>query len=257
MNDAQEAVDLNYRLLAVECGCVCSMYALGSILSECVNDGRKIHVGNPWLLEGVIRGSGACRLILTTSVYEKAKLKPPNALRTYWLKMQAKFNTYNRLQFFDNSMVKQFKNGVGRYCVIFSKEDSKTLVLQHCKGCSLYCYCSETCQTSHWEEHNHRGEYKQLNILNKNHKPYAKEVCDSAICGNNHPALDKLRHKLGLSRPVEEYKELQNHSTHDGQPIEPFEYLVGREVGTVWVGSTSHPIGSYSERIIVKKAMVD
>jgi hypothetical protein len=208
-----------------------------------------MHAGIPWLLEGAIRGSGACRLMLTTSVYEKAKPKLPNALMTYWLKIHAKFNADNELQF-DNYMVKQFKNEVGKSCAICSKKDSKTLVLQQCKGCSFRCYCSETCQTTHWEEHNHKGECKQLNILNKYHKPHAKEIWDAAIGANNHPALDNLRHKLGLSRPSEEYEELRDRCTHDGQPIDPFEYLVGREDGTVWVGSTPNPIGSYSGKMV-------
>ncbi|OEU09869.1 hypothetical protein FRACYDRAFT_248118 [Fragilariopsis cylindrus CCMP1102] len=245
--DMKEAVGL-YHYLAVVYGCVRSMADLGSFFSECV-EFKKLHVATPWLLEGAIRGSGVCRFLLTTNVYEETETNTAYALNTYWLEMHAKFNTYDEHQF-DNSMVKHYKNAVLKSCVMCSKTDSKTLTLQQCKGCSLYCYCSETCQTDHWHEFNHKGECKQLHILNKYHKPYAKEIRDAAIGGNNHPALDKLRHKLGLSRPLQEYEELMKHDTHDGKPIDPEDYLVGREDGTVWVGSTPHPIGSYSGKMV-------
>jgi len=72
----------------------------------------------------------------------------------------------------------------------------------------------------------------------KYHKPYAKEIREAAIRGEiSHPALEKLRSKLGLTRPIVEYKEL-----NEGQPIiNPFEYVVGREDGTVWIGSAPTP----------------
>jgi hypothetical protein len=247
INDMQEAVGMYYRL-AVEVGCVRSMYDLGSHFSKCDQAVEKFHVATPWLLEGAIRGSGGCRYLLATSVYEGAKPKRAYALHIYWLKMYAKFNTcnYDEIQF-DNSMIKQFENSVSKSCGMCLKTDSKTLVLKQCKGCSLHCYCSETCQTAHWEEDNHRGECKQLYILNKYHKPYAKEIRDAAISGTNHPALDKLRHKLGLSRPLQEYEDLMVHNTHDGKSIDIKDYLVGRDDGTVWMGSTPDPIGSYKK----------
>ena len=254
IGDMQEAVGL-YHCLAVVYGCVRSMSDLGSCFSECT-EFKKLHVATPWLLEGAIRGSGVCRFLLTTIVYEETKSKTAYALNTYWLEMDAKFNTYDEHQF-DNSMVKRYKNAVLKTCVMCSKKDSKTLTLQQCKGCSLYCYCSETCQTNHWEEDNHRGECKQLYILNKYHKPYAKEIRDAAISGNNHPALDKLRYKLGLSRPLQEYEGLLHHNTHDGKSIDPKDYLVGRNDGTVWVGSTPDPIGSYEKNASSKNGNTD
>jgi hypothetical protein len=204
-NDALEAINLNYRL-AIECGCVHSMYDIGYFFYDYLINGRTMHLAPPWLLEGAIRGSYTSQMLLT-NVYQKAKPEPPQALMAYWLKMNSKFNNYNEYKF-DSSYLKNFKNKIGRFCIICSKTDTKTLSLQQCKGCSFYCYCGETCQMTHWEEHNHRGECKQLNILNKYHKPYAKEKRDAAINGETHPALDKLRYKLGLSRPVKEYNEL-------------------------------------------------
>jgi hypothetical protein len=64
-----------------------------------------------------------------------------------------------------------------------------------------YCYCSKVCQTAHWEKTNHRSECKQLQILNKYHKPYAKDIRDAVIRGETDIyALEKLRYKLGLTR---------------------------------------------------------
>mmetsp|Transcript_19969 Transcript_19969/g.20305 ORF Transcript_19969/g.20305 Transcript_19969/m.20305 type:complete len:152 (+) Transcript_19969:125-580(+) len=112
-------------------------------------------------------------------------------------------------------------------------------------GCSTCCYCSEECQTIHWVGGNHRSECKHIQILNKYHKPYAKEIREAAVRGETHPVLEKLRNKLGLTRPTEEYQELrcEHPSTHDGEPIDPFKILVARDDGTVWIGSTPDPIG--------------
>jgi hypothetical protein len=256
-NDMQETLGSHYRL-AVESGDVQSMGCYGFYFSECDQvRKKKLHVATPWLLEGAIRGSGACQLRLTVSVYKDVKPRPPAALNNYWLKMHAKFNACNYSEIQNDSIVKKLRNEAEKFCGMCLKTDSKTVVLQQCKGCSLYCYCSETCQTAHWEEDNHRGECKQLCILNKYHKPYAKEIRDAATTGNDHPALDKLRHKLGLSRPLQEYEELMVHNTHDGKSIDIKDYLVGRDDGTVWVGSTPDPIESYEKNASSKNDSTD
>ena len=91
---------------------------------------------------------------------------------------------------------------------------------------------------------------RQIQILNEYHKPYAKEIRDAAIRGESHPALERLRNKLGLTRPTEEYFRLLRDSdtgtNDDGLPIDPFEYIYPRKDGTVWIGSTPNPIGSTS-----------
>jgi hypothetical protein len=120
---------------------------------------------------------------------------------------------------------------IERSCAICGKEDTETLTLKQCIGCSACCYCSHECQTAHWEEHNHRGECKQLKILNKYHKPYAKEIREAVIRGDtNIPALERLRYKLGLSRPLDDYKDLD--LSDKGK-----QYRVGRKGGTLWAGS--------------------
>ena len=82
--------------------------------------------------------------------------------------------------------------------------------------------------------------------MNKYHKPYAKEICAASIRGEAHPALKKLGHKLGLSRPTDDYQELKM-GTHEGKAMIPLEYIHPREDGTVWFGSTLNTIGTSSK----------
>jgi hypothetical protein len=179
------------------------------------------------------------------NVDEAIPNRKSDALKDYWGKLIIK---YDNAAGMDKIRFKTLKDSVERECVICSKTDIKTLTLQQCRGCSMYCYCSIECQTAHWKERKHRNECKQLQILNKYHKPYAKEIRDAVIRGDNEiPSLEKLRYKLGLTRPAADDRELMMYHTHEGRPIDPNEYLVGREDGTVWVGSDpSSPIGTPS-----------
>ena len=94
------------------------------------------------------------------------------------------------------------------------QEDTESLTLQQCSGCSIYCYCSNTCQTLHWDEENHRGECKQLRILKTYHKPYAKTIYEAIRRGDNSQnipelqELQELRTHLGLNQPKEDCEEL-------------------------------------------------
>ena len=217
-----------------EYGCVHSIFLLGhvNVLSNNGNmngniNGNNVHLAHPWFLEGAIRGSYMCISNMLMKISFDTKPIPANALGAYWAKFLALENA-----------VKSMKDSVERICPVCFKTDSKQLTLKQCKGCSMHCYCSQDCQATHWEEHNHRGECKQLKILNKYHKPYSKEIHAATIRGDKDiPALEKLRYKLGLSRPIKDYQELREYNTHDGKPIDPYEYLTGRKDGTVWLGS--------------------
>ncbi|OEU10690.1 hypothetical protein FRACYDRAFT_228189 [Fragilariopsis cylindrus CCMP1102] len=238
---------------AIEHGCVHSMLIIDTTLRKrsTTTEGHYnhmyIHLALPWLLEGAIRGSVRCIMILIGEYYLDRAEPNRNAdvLIDYWGKILN--NTDTRLPNLSHNLaaLSVLKHRLGRTCIICSKTDTKILTLKQCIGCSFYCYCSETCQITHWEEHNHRGECKQLRILNKYHKPYAKAIRDAAIRGDIHPALEKLQYKLGLTRPLEDYQELIDYNTHDGKLINPKDYVVAREDGTVWVGSIpSSPIGT-------------
>ena len=75
-------------------------------------------------------------------------------------------------------------------------------------------------------------------------------IIAAAIRGDpDTPGLEKLRRKLGLTRPAEEcvtlLKELLQEQ-EEGKPSlsvnDPLEYLIARKDGTVHVGSTPNPM---------------
>ena len=91
------------------------------------------------------------------------------------------------------------------------------------------------------------GECKQLKILKKYHKPFAKDIREATIRGDHDdciPELQKLRNKLGLTRPVEDYRKiLEGELGGELSPAkDPREFLVARGDGTVHVGSIPNPI---------------
>merc|ERR1712238_436873 len=99
-------------------------------------------------------------------------------------------------------------------CVVCDKEDPEDndVTLVKCGICKYYSYCGKACQTRHWKEGKHMNECRQVMILRKYCKPsYVKEIRE-AIIGGQDPkeihTLQRLRMKLGLNRPKEEYEEL-------------------------------------------------
>lgn len=231
---------------AIEFGCVSSMkdlgqaYAIVARSSPDPNCQMVIHYRICWVLEGAIRGDlGSISRLL--EIYKVAKPHPASALCMYWGKT---FNSILGHELCKGQWAANRFEGVVQQCAICSQRDTKKLTLRQCMGCSMYCYCSSECQTTHWETYNHRGECKQLKILHKYHKPYRAEIRTAVIAQgrgddntNNNldiiPVLEKLRHKLGLSRPLKEYI-----------MIPPIKYGVAREDGTVWAGSNpKSPLG--------------
>ena len=226
--------DERYALVkqgAIEHGCVHSIFFMGEKSTK--SNRMSLHLCQPWLLEGAIRGSYQCIInLIERYVYQnESSDESADALFSYWWEIALNIDPDPC-----NDDLTELKGDLGQQCESCSKTNTET-TLKECIGCKWYCYCSVTCQTTHWNEHNHRGECKQFQILNKYHKPYAKAIRDAAIRGDMHPALDKLRYKLGLSRPLQEYEELMQKSTHDGKAIDPENYVVAREDGKVWVGS--------------------
>lgn len=71
------------------------------------------------------------------------------------------------------------------------------------------------------------------------------------------PALEKLRYKLGLSRPKEDYEELRDNNTRNGKTIIPSQYGIGRDDGTVWIGSFPHQTGLSSNATTTTTAIDD
>jgi hypothetical protein len=146
--------------------------------------------------------------------------------------------------------------------------------LKQCMGCQMYCYFSEECQTTHWIKQNHRNECKMIQLLQKYHKPYSKEIYQTSIqqqqpkqqqssssfgsIDNSKNRLQILREKLGLNRPKIDYEELilllssdndnndnkndNNDSNDNNDDRRRRHYLVARPDGTVHIGSTPNVI---------------
>ena len=143
--------------------CVHSMQGMGDIYMN-ITEEKRIHLALPWFLEGAIRGSYLSLVSLIAEFYirKAGSSRKVDALHCYWEEFVTQ--KYNSVALVDEIQVKVSKCLVERECVICSKTDTKTLTLQQCKGCSLYCYCSEECQTIHWNEHKHRNECKQVHL---------------------------------------------------------------------------------------------
>ena len=196
---------------AIEDGCINSMNGVSQYYLDPELDQyriQKIYLAHPWSVEGAIRGSVGSISGLINKIHNEAKPYHPFVVSKYWKKMIYKYYKWNG----DYSSAtknklnwKVLRDEINKSCIVCGKEDTDTLTLKQCRGCSTVCYCGKECQTFDWEERNHRCECKQIQILNEYHKPYAKEIREAAIRGESHPALERLRNKLGLTRPTEEY----------------------------------------------------
>ena len=79
-------------------------------------------------------------------------------------------------------------------------------------------------------------------FLQEYYKPYAREIREAIIRGDDPKTMDRLqtlRTKLGLNRPKEQYKDLLLllNNNNNNRP-NPYKYLVARKDGTLHIGST-------------------
>ena len=215
-----------YKRGVIEHNCVHSIHGAGKFM-QMHGPGRCIFAIT-FFLEGAIRGSCQCAMQLAGG----SSYKPAKALQFYWIEMAVKYGYGKKLPH-----MKGYKDRLMRECAICSKTDTSTLALQQCEGCNFYCYCSEECQTLHWNKYNHRGECKQLHTLNKYHKPYAKEIRDAGIRGDHDTdilALEKLRYKLGLDHEKHPEEIPENlFIQHEGMQNDPRIFRGARSDGTV------------------------
>ena len=95
-----------------------------------------------------------------------------------------------------------------------------------------------------WVEGQHAGVCRQLGLLNKYHKPFAKTIRkDLAVHGiapRDIPELQELRQRLGLSRPQADYQELLEEA--QAGRLDPTQLILPRKDGTVQIGSFPRPI---------------
>jgi hypothetical protein len=222
-----------------ESGCVTSINYYAVLMAG--EHKANLHLSLPWALEGALRGHCGCICLLNNEIYQVTTSHPPTALSVYWAK------THDSLVNLKGTG--KIRKGARVYlasrCHICETIDSEEdVTLRKCDNCKMYHYCSAECQLTHWKEGQHRNECKHLQILNKYHKPYAKQIREAAIRGDKQiPALERLRNRLGLTRPKEEYQHLlvsmkdlpRNAIT--GNPDHPDDYRIARKDGTVHIGS--------------------
>ena len=218
-----------------ETGCIPSMINYAGNMSQ-----HKPHLGLPLLLEGAIRGHPHAMVMLVDRCYKKSEPLRPDSLCMYWSKMveiwvgideerRGKF-----LKFLEEA--KEWKSHLYNSCNICGKQESDLVDLKTCNGCKLPSYCSKECQTIHWEEGTHKNECNQLKILMKYHEPYANKIREQIMRGDDPKtmiSLQKLRNKLGLTRPRKEYEEYLDLNNLDNTCA----LLIPRNNGTVYVGS--------------------
>ena len=164
----------------------------------------------PWLFEAAIRGDYTAIAKLSYFYFDNGQQQATSALNYYWGK-RARI-LHPQLPSNTKEILKNFKEHQGDRCAVCNTpccDDPRALI--QCSGCSYYCYCSKEHQIEHWNTWNHRGECKQLQILNTYHKPYAKQIHRAILLGDE-PAtireLQLLRTKLGLNRPTEDYEKM-------------------------------------------------
>ena len=219
------------------------------MVAKLSEDNIHLHLALPLLLEGAIRGNHDA-VIFTCLAYAEARhetedcsryghLLPAKPLTLYWGKYASKnYDRENRAQTEQN--IEGMKEDHGTQCSVCEKEDSETVTLQKCDGCKLYYYCSKACQKKMWREGQHAGVCRQLGILQKYHKPFAKKIQrDIAVHGiapKDIPELQELRQRLGLSRPQEDYQDRL------GARVDSAQLILPRKDGTVQIGSFPRPI---------------
>jgi sulfatase maturation enzyme AslB (radical SAM superfamily) len=143
-----------------------------------------IHLRLPWLLEAAIRGHFHT-IHLLVIFYCHAEPAMPNLLQHYWTKIL----NYLPLSSGMKKEQRKYARGIiGNVCFACTKADSDDRKFLRCSKCKFYTYCGKECQLKHWNHGNHgnhRGECKQLQILNTYHKPYAKQIHEKIIRGDD------------------------------------------------------------------------
>ena len=211
-------------------------------------DNMFLHLALPLLLEGAIRGS-AQAISALLNVYDRAICEEENVghyltaaaatIFTYWMKHFLK----NCDRGDDRSQLKQsykgMKENLGTECSVCGKHDSETVTLMKCEGCHLHFYCSKECQQKMWVDWQHAGVCRQLGILQKYHKPFAKKIWKDIVvhqmAPKDIPELQELRRQLGLSRPRADYQDLLEAANK--QQLDQNELILPRKDGKVQFGS--------------------
>ena len=213
-----------------------------NIITELVNNNINLHLVLPLLLEGAIRGNHDA-INIVSQAYRQAR---PNEkehkqvgwpLIFYWQKIDFKNN--DREQRNQTKEIKKVKKEIGTQCSVCEKKESETVTLLKCDGCHFNFYCSRECQKKSWVEGQHAGVCRQLGILQKYHKPFAKKILKDIVvhrmAPKDIPELQELRRQLGLSRPRADYQDFLEAAKI--QQLDQVKLILPRKDGKVQIGS--------------------
>ena len=167
------------------------------------------HLLLPYVIEAAVRGHAGC-IDELVDCYQKAEPVTANALAGFWAKLRIDMGS----KFVTEEKRKEIKKNIAKFCRVCGKEESEEnndVTLVKCGICKFYSYCGKYCQTRHWKEGKHMNECRQVILLRKYCKPsYVKEIREAIINGQDPKeihTLQRLRMKLGLNRPKEEYED--------------------------------------------------
>ena len=222
-------------------------------VKELVKNNMNLHLILPIALEGAIRGNPdgiftLCGVYAQVQHEEKDICRfghshPATPLVIYWNKFGLK-NLGREGKTLTKEGNEEMKKCHGTMCSVCGKQDSETVTLMKCDGCKFYYYCSKECQKRMWQEGQHAGVCRHLGILQKYHKPFAKNIWkDIAVHGippQDIPELQELRQRLCLSRPQTDYQELLD-AAQTGR-LKSTQLILPRKDGTVQIGSFPRPI---------------
>jgi len=207
----------------------------------------------PFYFEAALRGH-VRSIHALVECYMKLMPLEPGALINFWLKIMIELGYTLCLTEEERLVNKKGDQSICANCGEDEDYDDMTSK-KWCGGCRYYSYCGKDCQRESWKTyeeggHNHMGECRQLNILTRYYRCKVKEIREAIIRGENPKdivRLQTLRTKLGLNRPKEEYEELlvtlRDDDTNDTtKSPNRCEYLIARNDGTVWIGSTPNLI---------------
>ena len=205
-------------------------------------DFKNIHLALPWILEGAIRGNVWCM----DRFVKFFETKPGHAcaLGNFWTKMVIEFASTTYGTHLTHEYRIRVKKTRASTCFVCEKTElDEGVTLEKCGTCKYVSYCGKECQLHHWQEEkgNHMGECRQLNLLQEYYKPYAREIREAIIRGDDPKTMDRLqtvRTKLGLNQPKEQYNELSLLLNNNNGISIAYKYLVARKDGTLLIGST-------------------
>ena len=198
----------------------------------------------PFMIECAIRGNKVRMYNLLQFYWSRNQF----CLLLFWDKLVASLEDSETVQLRAQDRKETRRAHLCNNCAACGCKRTDETVLLTCEGCKVYWYCSTECQRHHWIVCNHSGECRQNKILRKYCKTeIVGEIRDAIIRGEDPKtigSLQKLRSKLGLNQPRENYKNWIDAMTRDTNNEEtPIgEFKVCRKNGKLPVGSSPNAI---------------